>query len=169
MVAENKKITSVEYERITSEIEAALFEQVEGVKPEQVNHGRLNLWEGISGFPHQIDVSVAGEKDVLLAECKCWNQEVDVPPFLTFLARILDIKPTEQSRTVHSAVVTTIGFDPGIKKLADYYEIKLHTVTSPTDFAVNYKNLFSISKGDKVKLLDEVSLKLKTANEADKK
>ena len=57
-----------EYEKITAEIEAALFEQVEGLKPEQVKHGRSNLWAGISGFPHQIDVSVEGEKDVLLAE-----------------------------------------------------------------------------------------------------
>ena len=34
-----------------------------------------------------------------------------------------------------------------------------------TYFAVNYKNLFSFWQGDKVKLLDEVSLKLKTANQ----
>jgi hypothetical protein len=162
-------MTSGEYEEITAQIEAAVFEQVEGVKPEQVKHGRSNLWPGISGFPHQIDVSAAGEKDVLLVECKCWTENVDVDRFLTFLARILDIKPTEQGRTIHSAVATTKGFDPGIKKLADYYGIKLHTVTSPTDFAVNYKNLFSISKGDRVDLADKVSLKLKTANEADKK
>ena len=158
-----------EYEEITAEIEAALFEQVEGLKPEQVRHGRSNLWVGISGFPHQIDVSVEGEKDVLLVECKCWTQNVDVPRFLTFLARILDIRPTEQGRTIHSAVVTTKGFDSGITKLADYYGITLHTVTSPTDFVVKYKNLFSISKSDQVPFSDEVLLEVKRADEANKK
>src|SRR3990170_5153392 len=131
-----RTVVLAEYEEITAEIEAALFEQVEGLKPEQVRHGRSNLRVGISGFPHQIDVSVEGEKDVLLAECKSWNQNVDVPRFLTFLARILDIRPTEQGRTIHSAVVTTKGFDSGITKLADYYGITLHTVISPTDFVV---------------------------------
>lgn len=158
-----------EYEKITAAIEAALFEQVEGLKPKQVKHGRSNLWAGVSGFPHQIDVSVAGEKDVLLAECKCWTQNVDVDRFLTFLARILDIRPTEQGRAIHSAVVTTKGFDPGIKKLADYYGIDLHTVTSPTDFVVKYKNLFSISKSDQVGVSDEILLEVKRASEADKK
>ena len=158
-----------EYEEITAEIEAALFEQVEGLKPEQVRHGRSNLRVGISGFPHQIDVSVEGEKDVLLAECKSWNQNVDVPRFLTFLARILDIRPTEQGRTIHSAVVTTKGFDSGITKLADYYGITLHTVTSPTDFVVKYKNLFSIRKSDQVPFSDEVLLEVKRADEANKK
>jgi hypothetical protein len=169
VVAENKKITSVEYERITSEIEAAVFAQVEGPKPE-LKHGRSNHWEGIAGYPHQIDVSVEGEKDILLAECKCWKKTVNVPPFLTFLGRILDIRLKNQGgKKIHGAVATTIGFQSGIKKLADHYEIELHTVTSPTEFAVKYKNLFSISKGDRVGLADEALVEFKTANKADKK
>ncbi len=158
-----------EYEEITAEIEAALFEQVEGLKPEHVKHGRSNRCVGISGFPHQIDVSVQGEKDVLLVECKCWNDNVDVPRFLTFLARILDIRPTEKGRTIHSAVVTTKGFDSGITKLAAYYGITLHTVTSSTDFVVKYKNLFAICKSDQVGVSDEVLLEVKRADEANKK
>jgi hypothetical protein len=164
-----RTVVVAEYEKITAEIEAELFEQVEGLKPEQVKHGRSNLWAGISGFPHQIDVSVEGEKDVLLAECKCWIQNVDVDRFLTFLARILDIRPTEQGRMIHSAVVTTKGFDSGITKLAGYYGINLHTVTSPTDFVLKYKNLFSISKSDQVSVSEEVLLEVKRADEADKK
>jgi len=70
---------------------------------------------------------------------------------------------------IHSAVVTTKGFDSGITKVAGYYGINLHTVTSPTDFVLKYKNLFSISKSDQVSVSEEVLLEVKRADEADKK
>jgi hypothetical protein len=148
-----------------------LFEQVEGVKPQQVKHGRSNRWKGISGFPHQIDVSVEGEKDILLAECKCWKRKVDVPRFLTFFARLSDIRLglKEQHRTIYAAVVTTKGFQSGITKLAPYCDIKLHTVTSPTDFVAQYKDHFFISKGDQVSLEDDVVTVKLTTPKADNK
>jgi len=139
---------SGEYEQVTKELMETIVEQVEGVRADQVKHGFNNKWKGQSGFPHQIDVSVEGENDLLLIECKMWKAPVDVERFLTFLARILDIRPTQPSLKIHASVVTTNNFDPGVRQLAEYYGIELDKVSSAVEFVIRYKHLFAVGVQD---------------------
>lgn len=141
-------MTPDEYEQVTRSVVESIYEQVEGLRARQAKQGRTNLWRGMSGFRHQIDVSVEGNEDLLLIECKMWSDSVDVPRFLTFLARILDITPTEHHRKIHAAVVTTKGFESGVNQLADCYKIDLQRVSSPVEFAIKYKHLFAIGVQD---------------------
>lgn len=88
--------------------------------------GKSNIWVGQSGCEHQIDVSVELEDEVVLAECKCQKREVGLSPVLTFLARIMDIKPTKPEKNVHGIVFSNLGFQGGqggnIWRLVEYYE-----------------------------------------------
>jgi hypothetical protein len=93
-----------------------------------------------------------------------------------FCALISDFLGTHHriSSLRNSAVRFTVRLRPQrvlirITKLANYYDIDLHMVTSPTDFAVKFKNLLSFSKSDQVDVLTEALFKLKTAKEADNK
>jgi len=137
-------MTSREYEKVVHDIAAALYEVAENMQAEKLGYGSSNKLAGISGFNHQIDVSIASKNDLILIECKRWNQRVEVPAFLTFLARILDIKAQETRRAVHPIVVTTIGFEEGVRTLANYYKIQLQVVRSASEFAMKYKNVATL-------------------------
>ena len=138
-----------EYEKVVRDIVESLFRQVENITPEQIKHGRESLCRGASTFPHQIDVLAAGGGDIILVECKRWAETVDVPSFLTFLARILDIRPVENERTIHAVMVTTKGFESGVKTLASYYNIDLRIVHSATEFIMSYKHFQAIGVGER--------------------
>ncbi len=150
-------MTSQEYEAITQKLFARITEQVEGEgAAKQVKRGLRNRVKGQSGYRHQIDVSVELTHDLLLVECKMWKAQVNVPAFLAFLARIIDIRPTQPAlATIHASMVTTRGFQSGVRKLADYYNaqldnvsIQLDKVSSPTEFGLRYKHLFVIGAQD---------------------
>jgi hypothetical protein len=141
-------MTSDEYERVTKELMETIVEQVEGVRADRVGHGLRNRLKGQSEYPHQIDVSVEGAHDLLLVECKMWKAPVKVPAFLAFLGRIVDIRPTQPSLKMHASIVTTKGFQRGVRQLADYYQIQLDKVSSPAEFAMKYKQLFAVGVQD---------------------
>jgi hypothetical protein len=145
-------MTPHEYEPVTKDLMENIFKQLEGVSLQHVGHGLRNRIKGQSGYPHQIDVSVEGAHDLLIVECKMWKVPVKVPAFLAFLARIVDICPTQPSLTVHASLVTTKGFQRGVRQLADYYrnhyQIQLDKVSSPAEFAIKYKHLFAIGVQD---------------------
>ena len=99
--------------------------------------------------------SIEDKKNIILIECKKLGDKVDVPTFLTFLARVQDIYLQESRRgnlrEIHSIVVTTVGFDPGVQTLAAYYGIRLQLVQSVAEFALQYKNYWSIGVRDEAK------------------
>ncbi len=132
-------MTPEEHERITSEIARRVFEEVEGIPPSQVRYGRQNLWQGVSGYPHQIDVSVVGTSDLILIECKKWTAKVSVDAVLTFLGRLIDIRPMFGG-TVHGVFVTTKQVQPAARTIAEYYDIDLQVIESPERFGFKYKN-----------------------------
>ena len=160
-------MTSRKYEEITKRIVIGIFRQVEGIRREEVHCGRSNKWQGVSQAKHQIDVSVDGRNDVLLVECKKWKEKVDLRSFLSFLARVIDIRSKEikskEKRHVHAVFVTTVGFDQGnIQKLADYYNIDLSVVHSEYEFLMKYKGLLAAAFQDGLnRWADEVKAELK--------
>lgn len=143
-------MTPSEYEQVTKSLVESIVEQVEDVGSYQVKQGRTNHWTGVSGFAHQIDVSVESLDDLLLIECKRWTESVDVPSFLTFLARVIDIRETRRYPHIHASVVTTKNFESGVTRLAAYYKVDLHKVSSPVEFAIRYKQLFAIGVKDEL-------------------
>ncbi|HEV8715425.1 MAG TPA: hypothetical protein VGX03_21670 [Candidatus Binatia bacterium] len=155
-------MTSTEYEEVTKNIVDSIFHQVENIPSQKVRSGLKNEWEGISQAKHQIDVSVEGYNDVLLVECKKWKEQVDFPSFLSFLARIIDIKSKEK-RNIHGIFVTTVGFDQGnIQKAAEYYGIHLQLVQSASEFVMKYKTLLAAALHDNLSYwADEAKPELK--------
>lgn len=133
------EMTPKEYEEITQAVAAELYESVEGAAGD-VRYGAGSKLQGIAGYVHQIDVSILSDRDLVLVECKNYGRPVDVPTFLAFLARVLDIRALHTNRTVHPIVVTTVDFDPGVEKLAGYYGIGLERVKSVAEFGLRYKN-----------------------------
>jgi len=114
---------SVEYEKLVGSISSKLTNIPELVKRSVLAVGRSNLWEGASGFKHQIDVSLKSEKDILLVECKYWNEPVDASVFLTLFGRIFDIKGnvTYKQNEVRGAIVSKKGWQSGVEELTNYY------------------------------------------------
>ncbi len=143
---------SKEYEKIVTDIFKSVFERVEGVEPTQVRYGSENKRIGKSSYEHQIDVSIEHQQNLYLVECKCWKNSVYVEKILAFYARILDIASIFEGQT-HGVIVTTKGFNSGVRTLADHYGIDLLIVQSANQFAFKYKHLTAHAIGYKTDAL----------------
>lgn len=114
---------SQKYEQLISNISQELTNntglRISGCK----KLGRDNLWEGVSGFRHQIDVSIDNGIDVLLIECKLWKSGVRATEFLAHLGRLRDIRnnPKNKNRNIRGALVTNQKLQSGVEVLARYY------------------------------------------------
>jgi len=131
-----------EYEQIVGELYREIYEIAEGIPPDQIKagYGPRNRLQGVSGYRHQIDVSVIGPQDLILVECKCWTKKVRVEQVLAFAGRVCDIGLAFSGRTIHAAIATTVGFQTGAEMVAKHFNIDLRRVTSPSEFAAAYKN-----------------------------
>jgi hypothetical protein len=146
-----------QYEQIASRIANSIFEQVEGIKAEQVKYGRRNRWPGASGYPHQIDVSVQAGRNIWIAECKFWNRKLSTESVLTFAARC-DIRgKLPQETKLYLSLVTTKGFQSGADVLAKFFEIGPDTVSSVNEFVFKYKQAIAAAVADQVTWRDEVN------------
>jgi hypothetical protein len=143
-----------DYERVVSHLASAIVSRAEGTRPD-VRYGRDNRVRGISGFEHQIDVTARMPQSLLLIECKCWKEKIPVGHLLTFLGRVIDIKAAEDDIDVIAALVSTIGYDPGAKVIADYYHIGLETVKSPEEFSIRYKKYLMVGLVERHELKDK--------------
>ncbi|MCK4576576.1 restriction endonuclease [candidate division WOR-3 bacterium] len=127
-----------EYEELVSKIVKMLFKRARDRNPDRIRKGKRNKVQGVSGYRHQIDISLHGSSELVLIECKRWKSKVDVSAFLTFLGRYNDIVPTFNG-SVNGMLVTTNGFQRGVYKLAEHYRsIELVEAKSVKDFVFRY-------------------------------
>ena len=147
-----------EYENVVAEIGKALFELVNPSSGFQVKCGDLNKWTGISGYSHQIDVSVETHDSILLVECKNWSSTVDVPSFLTFLSRICDIRAKHKDKDIGGKVVTTRGYDPGVQTLASFYKIDTDIVKNKSEFLLQFRQYGISGVADQAEGVDRVKV-----------
>ena len=122
-----------EYEKFVEEIAPKLISDVDLKNLGKSQCGKSNMWVGVSGWEHQIDVSLHNDQDVFLVECKYWDHNVPATEFLTMWGRVMDIAkgPQADGKTVRGALVTNIknamkdttkGFQNGCIKLTAQYD-----------------------------------------------
>lgn len=144
-----------EYECLLKKLTKSIYSKVENQSQPIVNSGYSNKWPGVSGYQHQIDVSIEGPSDIVIVECKCWEKAVDLKSFLVFVARIVDLRARE-SRKIHAIFATTKRFPRGgIQKLAEHFEITPAIVKSEEDFILKYKHLWEVGISDKYDCMKE--------------
>ena len=129
------EMTPSDYEKLVATIAESVAKQFESSAA--VAWGRRNLWLGASGFEHQIDVSVKGQTRVLLVECKYWSECIPVQAALVLVARLADIRP-KIHLPVEGAIISTVGFDPGVKQISDHFGIHYDIVRSVEEWAFKY-------------------------------
>jgi len=117
------KMDSNDYEKLISSLSQNLTNDSLLREFGSKKFGKRNLWQGVSGFEHQIDASLASKKDILLIECKHWVKPIGAVEFLTFLSRLRDIKenPKYKGHKVRGALVSTKGWQSGVTTLVRYY------------------------------------------------
>jgi hypothetical protein len=113
-----------QYEKIVKELLDAEIKAELNPKNYQIFHNKK--YEGKSGQLHQIDVAIeakiAGIEILIIVECKHYNKKISMNEILVFTARIDDI-------SAHKGImVTTIGFQSGVEKIARAKKIALVVV-----------------------------------------
>ena len=118
--------TSKDYELLTQKIYKAILES-EGVENIAVQHD-VKI-KGKSGVEHQIDVfweyRYAGVSHKVLIECKYYSKPVSLIHARNMLGLLNDI-PNSQG-----LIVTTQGFQSGVKDFCRHYEINLKRIRPP--------------------------------------
>ena len=128
MVDETADMSGTEYEHLARDIYQALL-QSDGVDTVDVKHN-IDV-AGRSGCSHQIDVywefRLAGVVYKTAIECKRYNKPLEIGRVRDFYAALTDIG------NIQGIVVTTVGYQSGAKRFADYYGINLQELRTPTD------------------------------------
>ena len=90
------------YEKLTGTLVQKMTNSSQLIDFGSIKWGRSNKWEGVSGFGHQIDVSLESSQEVLLVECKHIQSKRNVSPdaFLTMRGRVMDIAQGTRAMTL---------------------------------------------------------------------
>jgi hypothetical protein len=150
-------MTAAEYETVVRDIAEALVSKATPPGPPEVYCGKAKLWPGASGYAHQIDVSLEGADYIVWIECKKWSSRVEVPAMLTFAARLVDLRAENTGKQCYGFMVTTCGFESGVKTIAVYFDVELYRVQSATDFAMQFRDRALVGASDSGVGMDEVS------------
>jgi len=149
-----------EYEALIARFLTSLFEQVDGLHPDNVGHGRNNHIQGASGYNHQIDVSIQTTSELHVIECKYWRKNVSPDALLTLAARVHDIQALSQTHVVKAALATRRPYSSGVQALAKFFNVTLQVVRSPQEFIVRYKDHIHLGVPDLISLGEKVKVKI---------
>lgn len=127
-------MTPSEYEQLVADIVAGICAGAPELDGFHVSSGRKNRLSGASGYKHQIDVSLIGQENVYLIECKRWETKIGVQEIMVLAARATDIARAQQDTTVHPILASKIGGTRGAITLAAYFGIQLEVVRSAGAF-----------------------------------
>lgn len=111
---ENTQMKSDEYEQLTKDCYDKFLNNPNEKLDCKVSFGRKNRIKGISGYMHQIDVSVEAKDRFWLIECKKWNKRISVAEYLTFLGRIRDISLNRKGQYLRGVIITKSGWQSGV-------------------------------------------------------
>lgn len=116
-------VDSKTYERLINDRSKRLTNDSTLIASGEKRFGKSNLWKGVSGFSHQIDVSLHNKTDALLVECKAWNSDIRAIEFLTLFGRLCDVQANPQygALRIRAAIVTTKRWQSGVTKLVTHY------------------------------------------------
>ena len=92
---------------------------------------------GVSGFSHQIDVSLRGEATLYLIEAKHWKRPVSVEAVLVLGSRLRDIAQATDLK-VYASMVSTQPATSGAHQLAPSLRIRIDTVRSLQEYALQF-------------------------------
>ena len=133
----NRPLGSREYEQLVEKLinKLANWPGVEGIFAGPGNH-----IHGASGQPHQIDVSITTETDLILLECKELNRAVELAHSLIFAARLDDIRKANLGKNVTGSIVSTKTAAEGVHRIAAAYNFNVDIVASEEEYVVSITN-----------------------------
>lgn len=150
---------SKEQERTAARVVRRLVRSITagGVPAELVRWGNGNKVMGLSGYRHQIDVSVHLPDHIFLYECKRLDKKVGLAHVLTLLGRMKDIQPVNRHIPVHGILITNGALSKNAKRVADTWEIEHHRVDNEHEWALSLMSAHSVGLRDRVRMGDAVS------------
>jgi hypothetical protein len=115
--------------------------------------GRKNKLKGESGQSHQVDISFIDrtfeEPTLVLIECKRCTRKVsvDVAKILKYNATDISLNP-DYPNQILMIIVSISDFQDGTRRVADYEQIRLHTVGHGPPFGFDYENIIFVGQVD---------------------
>jgi hypothetical protein len=145
------------YELLVQRLVEKLILTVPGLATSTVLGGatKKSKHRGASGYFHQIDVSVQLVELLVLIECKYWKSQVDTQAVLTMAARLADIQTANPLKKVSASIASTKRVDSGAQLLANYFGVRLETVSNEAEYAIRIGSAVAIGLVERVNLTDQ--------------
>ena len=124
---------SDEYEQLVSEIADEICKSAPEYNSLLRGSGHKNRIAGLSGYSHQIDVSLQGTERIFLIECKQWKNRVGVAEVLVIAGRASDIQAGFPEASIHAVLISMRGASRGALQLAQHFGINIEIATSVSD------------------------------------
>ena len=153
-------MTPTQQEKFVAAIARKMAEAHEGAGNADVQSGPRNRVRGLSGFPHQVDVSVSTTEDLVLYECKYWGRKVGPDAILAFAARGIDIQGAMPGRRVTLNIVVKDDLTAGAAQLAEFFRVKRQIAKSAAEFTLAYKTNWQAGVVDGATVTDTAEAQL---------
>lgn len=135
-------LTPSEYERVVAEIVSGICASAPNLADLEVSSGKENRILGASGYRHQIDISLRGQRRIYLVECKRLKRRVSVQSVMVLAGRVADIQNAYPGINVAGILVSRVGASRGAIVLATYFGIRFERVVSAQQFGFSIGNHF---------------------------
>jgi hypothetical protein len=116
--------------------------------------GRTNRHLGASGYPHQIDLSVAGPTDLYIFELKCLKKSIGVEEVLVFASRRADVAAANPNLTVHASMVSLRRPSRNAPGLAKHFGVELEIVEDLHSYGIRFSGSHFIGHSERVNATD---------------
>ena len=153
-----------------SEYEKIVFEIVEGINEAEPKgalcpqYGSRNRVIGLSGYKHQIDVSLTVGRSLYLLECKRWSGKVGVAEILVLAGRISDIQAAHPNHIVKGLMVSTTRATRGADQLTKHFNIQIELATSAHEYGIRIGTTVLVGAAEQVGFRDYCSAEIIKAN-----
>ena len=153
-------MTPTEYELLVQKLVDELASAFSDMAGNVIGSGARNRISGLSGYKHQIDVSMTAGEWLILVECKRWNTKIGVEEVLVLASRVADINPTVPGRQIWVSMVSCKGATRGAQALARHFHLNVDTVESPHEYAVRLRNHVAVGQRDNLGLGDSCKVEV---------
>lgn len=150
-----------EYELLVDNLVGELTKSIPRFIGAKIGSAKNNRFQGVSGYKHQIDVSIKTDKLLILIECKHYSKKIGVSEILIMSARDIDIKKSNQELSTHSYIITTKGETRNVLGLKKEFGVGVDIVTSIEEYSMQIINKHFAANIEKLDISDFAEAEIK--------
>ena len=153
------------YEKLVAQLVSGLLRGA-AMNGHALSSGAKNRVAGLSGYKHQIDLSVAGPGTLYLFELKCLQRSIGVEEVLVLAGRQSDIAAANPSLKVLASMVSLMRPSRNVPALAMQFGFQLEIVENLASYGISFAGNHFVGHVERLEAIDTMDAVLTRGNGA---